>query len=115
MPTESLISSVLRPTLTGVTLAIRAQPGAKKTAITGIYGQGPTSQLKIAVQAPPVEGKANAALIAFLAEAFALPKNKVELLTGQSSRSKVFFLRGVDTKRAELLLSRLLVDKQTAI
>jgi hypothetical protein len=111
MPTESPVSSVLRATPTGVTLAVRAQPGAKKSAIVGICGEGATTQLKIAIQAPPVEGKANAALIAFLADIFKLPRNKVELVTGELSRSKVFLLRGVDTKRAELLLSRLLVDK----
>ncbi len=52
----------------GVTLAVRAQPGAKRTAITGIYGEGAAAQLKIAVNAPPFEGRANAALVAFLAE-----------------------------------------------
>ena len=43
---------MLRATPAGVTLAVRAQPGAKKTAIKGIYGEGATAQLKIAVQAP---------------------------------------------------------------
>jgi hypothetical protein len=51
--------------------------------------------LKIAVQAPPVEGRANEALIAFLAETFGIPKRSVELVSGESSRSKVFLLRGV--------------------
>ena len=51
-----------------MTLAVRAQPGAKKTAITGVYGEGESAQLKIAVHAPPVEGRANSALVAFLAE-----------------------------------------------
>jgi uncharacterized protein len=54
-----------------------------------------------------VEGKANAALTAFLAETFALPKSKVELLTGDSSRSKVFLLRGVTFEQAEAKLSEL--------
>ena len=65
---------MLRATQAGVTLAVRAQPGAKRTAIGGIYGEGATAQLKIAVQAPPLEGRANDALIAFLAETFAFPK-----------------------------------------
>ncbi len=79
----------------GVTLAVRAQPGAKKTAITGVYGEGAAAQLKIAVQAPPVEGRANSALIAFLAKMFGLPKNRVELVSGELSRSKVFLLKEV--------------------
>ena len=74
---------------------MRAQPGAKKTAIAGIYGEGDAAQLKIAVQAPPVEGRANAALIDFLAQTFSLPKSAVELVSGESSRSKVFRLRGI--------------------
>ena len=86
---------MLRATSDGVTLAVRAQPGAKKTAITGIYGEGDAAQLKIAVHAPPVDGKANLALVAFLAETFALPKNHVELVSGELSRSKVLLLRGV--------------------
>jgi hypothetical protein len=86
---------MLRGAPSGVTLAVRAQPGAKKTAITGVYGEGAAVQLKIAVQAPPLEGRANQALIAFLAETFSVPKNAVELVTGELSRSKVFLLRGV--------------------
>jgi uncharacterized protein (TIGR00251 family) len=92
---------MLRETAAGVTLAVRAQPGAKKTAITGVYGEGATAQLKIAVHAPPLEGRANLALVAFLAETFAVPKNSVELITGELSRSKIFLLRGVTLARAE--------------
>jgi hypothetical protein len=95
---------MLRATAAGVTLAVRAQPGARKTAITGVYGEGPAAQLKIAVQAPPIEGRANQALIAFLAESFNLPKNAVELVTGELSRSKVFLLRGVTLAQAEAVL-----------
>ena len=96
---------MLRAASAGVTLAVRAQPGAKKTAIAGVYGEGPAAQLKIAVQAPPLEGRANAALIAFLAETFGLPKNAVELMAGESSRSKVFLLRGIGLEEAERKLA----------
>ena len=89
----------------GVTLAVRAQPGARKTAITGVYGEGATAQLKIAVQAPPVEGRANAALIAFLAETFGVAKNRVEVVSGELSRSKVFLLREVTLERAQMKLA----------
>jgi uncharacterized protein (TIGR00251 family) len=96
---------MLRATASGVTLAVRAQPGAKKTAITGVYGEGPAAQLKIAVHAPPLEGRANQALIAFLAETFAVPKNAVELVCGELSRSKVIMLRGVTLEQAEAKLA----------
>jgi hypothetical protein len=98
---------VLRATGDGVTLAVRAQPGAKKTAIVGVYGEGATAQLKIAVQAPPVEGRANLALVAFLAELFGIAKSKVELVSGELSRSKVFLLRGIDAGVAQQRLARL--------
>ncbi len=96
---------MLRSTIEGVTLAVRAQPGAKKTAITGIYGEGAAAQLKIAVKAPPLEGRANNALIAFLADRVGVAKNSVELKSGELSRSKVFLLRGVSLEKAEAALS----------
>jgi len=95
---------MLRAAAGGATLAVRAQPGAKKTAITGVYGEGAAAQLKIAVQAPPVEGRANLALAAFLAETFGLPKNRVELVSGELSRSKVFLLRGATIEQAKAKL-----------
>ena len=96
---------MLRAGRDGVTLAVRAQPGAKKTAIVGAYGEGSTAQLKIAIHAPPVEGRATAALIAFLAEIFSLPRNSVEVVSGELSRSKVFLLRSLSIDRAEALLA----------
>jgi hypothetical protein len=97
---------MLRAAASGVTLAVRAQPGAKKTAIMGIYGEGATAQLKIAVHAPPLEGRANEALMAFLAETFSVPKSAVELASGEISRSKVFLLRGVTMARATAVLAQ---------
>jgi uncharacterized protein len=96
---------MIRATADGVTIAVRAQPGAKKTAITGIYGEGSAAQLKIAVQAPPVEGRANLALIEYLAELFEIPRNEVEIVTGELSRSKVILLRGVSLKKVDTRLA----------
>ena len=97
---------MIRETAGGVTLAVRAQPGAKKTAITGIYGDGPDAQIKIAVHAPPLEGRANQALIEFLAGHFSLHRKDVELMAGESSRSKVFLLRGAARAAVESLLKK---------
>ena len=66
-----------------------------------------SAQLKIAVQAPPVEGRANEALIAFLAETLGVPKRSVELVSGELSRSKVFLVRGIGIGRASSILKRL--------
>lgn len=98
---------MLRETKDGVTLAVRAQPGARKTAIAGVYGAGAEAQLKIAVHAPPVEGRANEALIAFLAESFSVPKRSVQLLSGELSRSKVFLIRGVTISKGLAILEDL--------
>ncbi|HEV2325687.1 MAG TPA: DUF167 domain-containing protein [Terracidiphilus sp.] len=97
---------MLRETRDGVSLAVRAQPGAKRTAITGVYGEGAAAQLKVAVNAPPVEGRANEALIAFLAEAFSVSRSAVELTSGELSRSKSFLLHGISLVQANAVLAK---------
>jgi len=93
---------MLRTAEGGVTLAVRALPGAKrKTAILGVYCEGEKERLKIAVQAPAVEGRANSALIEFLADQFGVAKGRVELVSGELSRSKVFLIKGVGLGTAE--------------
>jgi uncharacterized protein (TIGR00251 family) len=79
----------------GCSLAVRVQPGARQTAIVGIYGEAAESQLKIALKAPPTEGRANEALIEFLADFFGLPRSSVSIAHGQTSRSKLAILRTV--------------------
>jgi len=68
-----------------ITLTLHIQPGAKKTEVAGLYGDA----LKIRLAAPPVDGKANAALIGFVAERLQLAKSAVSLKSGQTSRRKV--------------------------
>ena len=92
---ETEIAVTLREHANGCTIAIRVQPGAKKTAILGLYGEGERAALKIAVQAPPVEGRANEALITFFSAVLDLPKSSVAVLAGELSRSKVLLLRGI--------------------
>ena len=99
---------MLRAAKGGVTLAVRAQPGATKTAIAGVYGEGEAAQLKIQVHAPPLDGRANAVLLEFVAEMFGLSKSAVELVSGQSSRSKVILLKGISMERAGSILGKLL-------
>lgn len=97
---------MLRAHANGVTLAVRAQPGARRTAIAGIYGEGSSAQLKVAVHAPPIEGRANAELTEFLSKTFSLPRNAVELISGELGRSKVFLLRNLTLEVAEERLRR---------
>lgn len=68
-----------------VLLSLHVQPGAKKTEFSGAYG----SAIKLRLAAPPVDGKANACLIAFLAEYLGVPRRNVSLLSGETSRSKL--------------------------
>lgn len=85
------MTNAIREHADGVILSVRVQPGAKRTALIGERG----GALKIAVAAPPVEGKANAALIDFLKELFRVKKSQVELIQGEKSRVKVLLLRGI--------------------
>lgn len=68
-----------------LTLTLHIQPGAKRTEAAGLHGDA----LKIRLAAPPVEGKANAALLQFLAETFNVPLRLVTLKQGVKSRRKV--------------------------
>lgn len=74
----------------GCTLSVRIHPGARKNAITGTHD----NSLKISLTAPPIDGRANEALIAFLAEALRLPKPRITLITGQTSRTKLLRITG---------------------
>ena len=102
------IAGALREYPEGCSLAVRVQPGAKQSAIAGIYGEGAESRLKIALKAPAIEGRANEALIAFLAERLELPRLSVSIAHGQSSRSKLVILRGMNAAQARTSLGRLL-------
>ena len=66
-------------------LTVHVQPGARKTEIIGPHGDA----LKIRLAAPPVDGKANAALIDFLADRLGVARGQVTLKSGQTSRRKV--------------------------
>lgn len=67
-----------------VIINVHAQPGAKRSAIVGLYGD----KLKIAIATPPVDGKANKALIAYIAKTLEIPKSKINIISGESSREK---------------------------
>jgi uncharacterized protein (TIGR00251 family) len=75
-----------------ITLTLHIQPGAKKTEFAGLHGDA----LKIRLAAPPVDGKANEALVKFVAETLKLPKSAVNLKSGQTSRRKVLEVQGAD-------------------
>lgn len=80
----------------GCVLPVRAQPGARRTAVLGEQ----SGALKVAVTAPPEDGRANQALTEALRDALGLKRSQVELLSGAKGRQKAFLIRGV--KAAEL-------------
>jgi uncharacterized protein (TIGR00251 family) len=75
-------------------LALHIQPGAKKSGVAGRHGDA----LKIRLAAPPVDGKANAALLDFLSRWLHIPKSALCLKSGQTSRRKVVRVEGVDAE-----------------
>lgn len=93
--------SWLRPDGDGVVLTLHIQPGAKKTEVAGLHGDA----LKIRLAAPPVDGKANEALVAFVAKTLSVPKANVELVSGQTSRAKRLRVAGIAPAAAEAALS----------
>lgn len=73
-------------------LTVHVQPGAKTTACNGVHGDA----LKIRLAAPPVDGKANQALIVWLAQTLGCPQNRIELIRGQTSRRKTLCIDAGD-------------------
>ena len=88
-----------------VLLTVHVQPKASRAKVAGLFGD---DAVKICITAPPVDGKANEALIKFLATLFKLPKSAVTLDAGQQSRTKQFRLTGITLAAAEQLLAPLL-------
>ena len=75
----------------GVLLTLRVVPRAARSEVGAPLGDA----LKIRLQAPPVDGKANAALIEFLAEALGIPRRSVRLVAGTTSRAKRVMVTGL--------------------
>ena len=73
-----------------ITLTLHVQPGAKRSGIAGLHGEA----LKLRLAAPPVEGRANEALLKLIAELFDVPLRQVELRQGGQSRHKVVAVTG---------------------
>ena len=85
------MSLTLRATASGCTLNVRVHPGARRNAITGTHD----GALKISLTTPPTDGRANAALIAFLAETLKIPRAAITLTTGATSRTKTLHLEAL--------------------
>jgi len=84
----------LKESPAGTTFVVKVHPRAKKNAITGEVGEA----LKLALTAPPVDGKANDACIDFFAKLLKVPRSSVTIAAGQSRRNKVIRVAGLSAE-----------------
>jgi uncharacterized protein len=90
----------IRDTPSGATFQVKVHPRARKNAITRVVGDA----LKMALTAPPVEGRANEACIAYLAEFLNVPRSSVTIAAGETSRQKLIRVAGLSAAQVELRL-----------
>ncbi|MCL2103636.1 MAG: DUF167 domain-containing protein [Kiritimatiellaeota bacterium] len=93
----------IAPAPDGCVVTIKAIPRAKRTEIAGVD----TDWIRVRIQAPPVDGKANDELTRFFARHFGLPKRSVEFLSGDTARLKRIKLYGVTEQACRCVISGL--------
>ena len=86
----------------GGTFSVRVHPRAARTAITGTVGD----TLKLSLSAPPIDGRANAALAEFFSGIFTVPRSAVQVVAGERSHNKVIRIAGRTASELQLLLSK---------
>jgi uncharacterized protein (TIGR00251 family) len=79
-----------RRTADGWTLAVHVQPGAKRSGVAGLHGD----RLKVRIAAPALDGRANEALVALVAETLGVPRRTVRVASGERSRDKIVAVAG---------------------
>ena len=99
----------IKESKSGTTFAVKVRPRAKKNAITGIVGDA----LKLALTAPPIEGRANEAVIAFFAKLLRLPRGSVTIAAGENSRNKLICVTGISAQNLHQTLEQLLEGSNT--
>lgn len=97
-----LSETAFKPTGTGCLVSLRIQPGASRNAVIGDYGDA----VRIALQAPPVDGKANQALCRLFAEWCDIPRGNITLRSGRTGRTKVLEITGVSPAELRAILSK---------
>lgn len=94
-----------------VVLRVHVQPGAGRSAVVGRHG----TSLKVRVAAPPVDGRANEAAVALIAEVLGVKEGDVKLVSGQRSRLKRFRIRGIDAEDVEFRLRQALAEADSRV
>jgi uncharacterized protein len=90
----------VRDVADGCTVSVRVHPGARKNGVGGVH----VGAVKISLTTPPVDGRANEALIAFVAEMLRIPRGRVNLVSGMTSRSKVLRITGKSAAEVRIAL-----------
>jgi hypothetical protein len=90
----------------GVRFTVRVQPRASRSEVCGVHGDA----LKVRLAAPPVDGAANDALVALLADELGVARRSVRIVSGSASRTKLIQVDGIESGPIEQLAAR--VDKQ---
>ena len=94
---SSSINDCLKIAGNDIVIKVKIVPGSSKNKIVGVYNNA----LKIAITAPPVDGKANKKCIAYLAKYFDVAKSKIEIISGQTSKNKL--IKIYDISQEEIL------------
>jgi len=92
-----------KPIDKGIRLAVRLQPRSSRNEVCGLFGEGSESRLKLKLTAPPVEGAANTACQAHLAELFQVAKSDVRLVGGEKSKDKLWDIAGPSARLMDRL------------
>ena len=92
-----------------VKLSVRVTPGARRNAFDGLWNE---THLKVALQAPAVDGKANEALIDFLSETLEVKKKNIFIVTGQTPRCKLIVIEDTDERIYRWLKQKLLTESK---
>jgi uncharacterized protein (TIGR00251 family) len=92
---------MVRDTAQGAQFALRVQPRASRNAVVGLMGDA----VKLALTAPPVDGKANAAVVEYLAELLRVSKSSVTIVSGETGRNKLIAVRGVTAEQVRKALN----------
>jgi len=92
----------LRQERDGVSLKVHLTPRSAKESVGGLHGDA----LQIKVKAPPVKGRANEALIKFLSRRLGLPRNKLTLRAGSTSRTKILHIESMSIAEVALRLNQ---------
>jgi len=87
-------------TADGVVINVKAQPRSSKSGIDGLAGDA----VKVRIRSAPVDGKANKELVETIADAFGLPKSRVEFRSGETSKQKRILLRGISAATVESII-----------